>query len=292
VNITPEIDRLIAAALREDLPNGDITSRVLISRASRSRAVVMAKQDGVLAGIDIAGRVFRRLDPWTSFNRHFRDGQSFDKGDVLAEVEGRSVILLGGERTALNFLQRMSGIATSTRAYVAAVAGTKARILDTRKTAPGLRILEKYAVRTGGGINHRRSLSDMILIKDNHLALFGGAGDAVLRAREKTGRRFKIEVETTTFAQAREAVEAGADMIMLDNMPPARMKEIVAWVDGRVPIEASGRVSLKTIRRVAETGVDFISVGKLTHSAPSVDLSLELLGRLDGGKNRIDPGVS
>ena len=290
MNITPEIDRLIATALREDMPEGDITSRVLIPRKSRSRAVFMAKEKGVLAGIDIAGRVFRKLDPWTSFNRHLKDGQAFREGDILAEVEGNSMVLLKGERTALNFLQRLSGIATMTRAYVEAVSGTKARILDTRKTSPGLRILEKYAVKMGGGVNHRRNLSDMVLIKDNHLALSGSAGEAVRKARTKVGRRFKIEVEVTSFAQAREAVTAGADMIMLDNMTPARMKTIVAWVAGRVPLEASGGVGLKTVRRVAETGVDFISVGKLTHSAAAVDLSLEFLGPLGSDINRAELG--
>jgi nicotinate-nucleotide pyrophosphorylase (carboxylating) len=290
MNMTPEIDRLIAAALKEDMPRGDVTSSVLIPKNSQSRAVIMAKQAGVLAGIDIAGRVFRKLDPWTSFNRHFRDGQAFRDGDILAEVEGRSIVLLKGERTALNFLQRLSGIATATRAFVDAVAGTRARILDTRKTTPGLRNLEKYAVAMGGGVNHRRSLSDMVLIKDNHLALAGGVGEAVRRARKKLGRRFKIEVEATSFAEVRQAVEAGADMIMLDNISPARMRKIVSWVAGRVPLEASGRVDLKSVRRVAATGVDFISVGRLTHSPAAVDLSLEFLGPLGSSRNRVGFG--
>jgi len=288
MNITPEVDRLIAAALREDMPRGDVTSDALVGRKSLSRAVFLAKEGGVLAGIDIAARVFHRLDARTSFNRLFRDGQAFRKGDVLAEVEGRSLVLLKGERTALNFLQRLSGVATATRAYVEAVAGTKARILDTRKTTPSLRTLEKYAVKMGGGTNHRRSLSDMVLIKDNHLALAGSAGEAVRRARAKYGRRFKIEIEVTSLVQARQAVEAGADMILLDNMSPVAMRRVVAWVAGRVPCEASGKVDLASVRRAAAAGVDFISVGRLTHSVRAVDISLEFLGPLGRGRNRAE----
>jgi nicotinate-nucleotide pyrophosphorylase (carboxylating) len=290
MNISPEIDRLIAAALKEDMPHGDITSEALIPKTSKSRAVFMAKKPGVLAGIDVACRVFRKLDSWTSFNRLFKDGQAFRAGDILAEVEGRSLVLLKAERTALNFLQRLSGIATATRAFVEAVAGTKARILDTRKTTPGLRILEKYAVRMGGGENHRLNLSDMVLIKDNHLALCGSVGEAVRKARARGGPGFKVEVEVTSFSQAREAVEAGADMIMLDNLPLRRMREIVAWVAGRVPVEASGRVTLKTVRDIAETGVDFISVGTLTHSVAAVDISLEFLGSLGSDRDRFEIG--
>ncbi|MBM3311114.1 MAG: carboxylating nicotinate-nucleotide diphosphorylase [Candidatus Aminicenantes bacterium] len=288
MKLSADIERLVAAALREDMPEGDATTRALVSPRSLSRAVVLAKEDGVLAGIDVAARVFQRLDPRTSFNRHVPDGRSFRSGDILAEVEGRSAVLLRGERTALNFLQRLSGIASLTRAYVEAVAGTGARILDTRKTTPGLRVLEKYAVKMGGGTNHRFGLSDMVLVKDNHLALSGSAGEAVRRARAKVGRRLKIEVEVTDFSQAREAVEAGADMILLDNMTPAAMRKVVAWVGGRVPCEASGSVGLATVRRIASTGVDFISVGKLTHSAPAVDISLEFLGPLGRGRNRAE----
>ena len=288
MNITPEVERVIAAALREDMPRGDVTSAALVPRGSLARAVFLAKQNGVLAGIDIARRVFQRLDPRTSFNRHVPDGRAFEKGEVLAEVEGRSIVLLEGERTALNFLQRLSGIATATRAYVDAVAGTRARILDTRKTTPGLRLLEKYAVKMGGGTNHRRSLSDMVLIKDNHLALTGSVGEAVRKVRLKHGRRFKVEAEVTSFAQARQAVEAGADMILLDNMSPAAMRKVVAWVAGRIPCEASGTVDLSAVRRIAATGVDFISVGRLTHSVAAVDISLEFLGPLGHDRNRAE----
>ena len=272
-----EIDAVIEAALKEDMPRGDITSENIVPRRSVSKAVFLAKQEGVLAGIDVAGRVFRRIDRRIIFKKFFRDGQSFQAGQVLAEVSGHSISILKGERTALNFLQRMSGIATTTKKYVDAVSGTKARILDTRKTTPGLRILEKYAVQTGGGENHRLNLSTMVLIKDNHLRLVDNILDAVRLARKKVGRRIKIEVEVTNFDQARQAVEAGADMIMLDNIRPKTMKDIIGWVQGRIPIEVSGNVSLKNVRRIAALGPDFISIGKLTHSYASLDLSLEFL---------------
>jgi len=270
-----DIDPIIDAALKEDIPAGDITSESLISPASRSRAVFLAKEAGVLAGLGVARRVFERIDPGVRFRAFFDDGQAFEAGDVLAEVRGRSVSLLKGERTALNFLQRMSGIATKTRRFVAAVAGTGARILDTRKTTPTLRRLEKYAVRMGGGENHRSNLSDMVLIKDNHLALVGGIPEAIRRAKRNAGRGTIIEVEVADFAAAREAVAAGADRIMLDNMPLGRMKPVVHWLKGKVPVEVSGRVSLGRARRSAELGVEYISVGSLTHSFSSVDISLE-----------------
>ncbi len=275
--INREVERLVAAALKEDMPGGDITSESVIPKDSFSRAVFLAKEPGVLAGIDVARLVFRKVDPRTRFDKGFEDGRPFRKGDVLAEVRGRSISLLEAERTALNFIQRLSGIATTTRKYVEAIRGTKARILDTRKTTPGLRTLEKYAVRMGGGTNHRRSLSDMVLIKDNHLEIVGDIPTAVARARAGIKKGVKVEVEVTNFRQAREAVEAGADWIMLDNMPGPRMKEIVAWVKGRAKVEASGGITLETVRRAAKTGVDFISVGSLTHSYHSVDISLEFL---------------
>jgi nicotinate-nucleotide pyrophosphorylase (carboxylating) len=277
---TREIDALITTALGEDMPDGDITSENLISSKTLSRAVLVAKQAGVLAGIDVARRVFRKLDPRTSFNKCLGDGDAFRSGDVLAEIEGRAVVLLKGERTALNFLQRLSGIATTTRRFVDAVAGTKARILDTRKTTPGLRALEKYAVKMGGGENHRLNLSTMVLIKDNHLMLIGDIASAVRKVRDKIKRGVLIEVEVVTFSQARAAVEGGADWIMLDNMPLPRMKKIVDWNAGRVKIEASGNIGLDTVRKIADLAVDYISVGKLTHSYASVDLSLEFLGLL------------
>ena len=277
-----DIDPLIDAALKEDIPSGDITSESLISPESRSRAVFLAKEAGVLAGLGVARRVFERIDPGVRFRAFSRDGQAFEAGDILAEVRGRSISLLKGERTALNFLQRMSGIATKTRRFVVAVAGTGAKILDTRKTTPTLRRLEKYAVKMGGGENHRSSLSDMVLIKDNHLALVGSIPEAVRRAKAKAGRGTMIEVEVADYAAAREAVAAGANRIMLDNMPLKRMKPVVRWLKGKVPVEVSGRVNLGRARRIAELGVEYVSVGGLTHSFSSVDISLEFKeGRQD-----------
>ena len=270
-----DIDPLIDAALKEDIPAGDITSESLISAVSRSRAVFLAKEAGVLAGLGVACRVFERIDPGVRFRALSRDGRTFEAGDILAEVRGRSISLLKGERTALNFLQRMSGIATKTRRFVAAVAGTGAKILDTRKTTPTLRRLEKYAVRMGGGENHRSSLSDIVLIKDNHLALVGSISEAVRRAREKAGRGTTIEVEVADFAAAKEAVAAGVNRIMLDNMTLNRMRPVVLWLKGKVPVEVSGKVSLRRARRIAELGVEYISVGGLTHSFSSVDISFE-----------------
>jgi nicotinate-nucleotide pyrophosphorylase (carboxylating) len=270
-----ELDPLIDAALREDMPSGDITSESIIPPDSRSRAVFLAKEDGVLAGIGVARRVFERIDPGVRLRAFFRDGAAFAAGDTLAEVRGRSVSLLKGERTALNFLQRLSGIATKTRRFAEAVAGTRTKILDTRKTTPLLRRLEKYAVKMGGGENHRFSLSDMVLIKDNHLALVGGIAEAVRRAKGKAKPGMGIEVEVSNFAAAKEAVAAGATMVMLDNMAAAEMGPVVRWLRGRVPVEVSGRVSLKRARRIADMGVDYISVGGLTHSVQAVDISLE-----------------
>jgi nicotinate-nucleotide pyrophosphorylase (carboxylating) len=249
----------------------------------------MAKQPGILAGIDVAVRVFRKLDPRVSINRLLADGASFEAGDILAEIEGRAATILAGERTALNFLQRLSGIATMARRYVDAVAGTGATILDTRKTTPGLRALEKYAVRMGGASNHRADLSSMALIKDNHLMMVPDIAAAVGRVRRRAGRKIPVEVEVTSFAQARQALAAGADWIMLDNMPPAEMARIVRWVRGRAKVEASGNISLDNIREVARTGVDFISSGRLTHSVAAVDLSLEFLGPLGRRVDRAAP---
>ncbi len=278
-----EIDAAIAAAIEEDMPRGDITSENVIQPRSVSKALVVAKQDGILSGIEIACRVFKMIDGRIAFRRFLRDGQAFKRGDVLAEVEGPSVSILKGERTALNFLQRMSGIATTTRKFVDAVAGTKAKILDTRKTAPGLRIFEKYSVKMGGGENHRQNLSTMVLIKDNHVKLIGDIRGAVLKVRTKIRRCIKIEVEVTDLRQAQEAVQAGADMIMLDNMSPRMVGDVIGWVKGRVPIEVSGNVSLKNARRIALLGPDYISVGRLTHSYQAVDLSLEFVGPRRGG---------
>ena len=271
------IEAAIDVALREDMPEGDITSESTIPAAARSEAFFLAKEDGVLAGLEIASRVFAKIDPSVIFIERFRDGAAFRQGDKLARVKGPTIVLLKGERTALNFLQHLSGVATATRRFVEAIGGTKTRILDTRKTTPGLRLLEKYAVRTGGGTNHRISLSDMVLIKDNHLRFVGSVGEAIRRARSKVRPGVRIEVEAADPAQVREALAAGADMIMLDNMTLEAMREAVALAAGRVPLEASGNMTLDRVRGVAETGVDFISVGALTHSAKAVDISMDFV---------------
>jgi nicotinate-nucleotide pyrophosphorylase (carboxylating) len=276
----PELfDVLIDAALREDMPAGDITSEGIIPPESVSKASFLAKEEGVLAGVDVARRVFEKIDPGVSFIKALEDGHSFGPGDILARLEGSSISLLKGERTALNFMQRMSGIATKTRTFVDAVEGTKTKILDTRKTTPGLRLLEKYAVRMGGGVNHRFSLSDMALIKDNHLDIIGSVSKAVKRAQAGIAPGIRVEVEVTGFAGAREALESGADMIMLDNMTLDEMKEVVDWIGRRVPVEISGKVTVENVRKIAALGVDFISVGALTHSFRSIDISLEFESR-------------
>ena len=271
------VDAAIDAALREDMPEGDITSESVIPASAVSEAVFLAKEDGVLAGLAVARRVFEKLDPSVEFIENAHDGAALHKADILARLKGPTIALLKGERTALNFLQHLSGVATATRRFVDAVAGTKTRILDTRKTTPGLRLLEKYAVKTGGGSNHRLSLSDMVLIKDNHLRHVGSVAEAVRRARAAIPPGVRIEVEAADPAQVRDALAAGADMIMLDNMTLEAMREAVALAAGRVPLEASGSMSLDRVRAVAETGVDYISVGALTHSARAVDISLDFL---------------
>lgn len=272
-----DFDEVVEAALREDMPKGDVTSESIIPPEAMSEAVFLAKEDGVLAGLPVARRVFEKIDGSVEFDEVLQDGASFKSSDLLARLKGPAIALLKGERTALNFLQRLSGIATETRRFVDAVQGTRARILDTRKTTPGLRALEKYAVKAGGGSNHRLDLSDMVLIKDNHLRHVGSISEAVRRARAAVRTGLRIEVEVNDLSQVREALAAGADMIMLDNMPLDAMREAVALVAGRVPLEASGNMSLDRVRAVAETGVDDISVGALTHSARAVDISLEFV---------------
>jgi nicotinate-nucleotide pyrophosphorylase (carboxylating) len=272
-----KFDTIVKAALREDAPDGDITSESIISPDSSALAVFLAKESGVLAGLPVARRTFELVDKNIEFHADSEDGQAFRKDDVLARICGLTTSLLKAERTALNFLQRLSGIATATRSFVDAVAGTRTRILDTRKTTPGLRLLEKYAVRMGGGANHRLGLSDMVLIKDNHIRHVGSIAEAVRRARAKAPSAMKIEVEVTKLDEAREALEAGADIVMLDNMLLDEMEMVVQLFAGRVPIEVSGNVTLERAREIAALGVDFISVGALTHSARALDISLEFL---------------
>lgn len=272
-----EIDHLIDLALKEDLPSGDITTEAIVPLDLTATAIFLAKEDGVLAGIEVAARVFLKIDETISFKKIKDDGQEFEKGEILAEVKGKAASLLKAERTALNFLQRLSGIATLTRKFVREVSGTQAVILDTRKTTPGWRQLEKYAVRMGGGQNHRQNLSEMVLIKDNHIRLAGGISPALKKVKEKVRPGIKIEVETTSLEEVKEALDGGADMIMLDNMSPDQIRAAVELVAGRVPLEVSGKVGLHNVRELALTGVNYISVGALTHSFKSADISLEFL---------------
>jgi len=277
LDLNKAMDAAIDAALREDMPKGDITSESIIPSDARSEAFFLAKEAGVLAGMDVASRVFAKIDPSVIFIERFRDGSRFNQGDKLARMKGPTVALLKGERTALNFLQHLCGVATVARQFVEAVAGTKTKILDTRKTTPGLRLLEKYAVKTGGATNHRLSLSDMALIKDNHLRYVGSVAEAIRRARLLVAPGIRIEVEAASLLQVREALAAGADMIMLDNMPLPTMQQAVQLVAGRVPLEASGNMTIDRVRAVAETGVDYISVGALTHSARAIDISMDFV---------------
>jgi nicotinate-nucleotide pyrophosphorylase (carboxylating) len=274
------VDEVIARALEEDLGHGDITTDTLIPDALIGRAILLAKGEGVLAGLEVAGRVFRKVESTLEFKVIIPDGSRIKRGDVLATVAGRIAGILKGERTALNFVQRLSGIATQTARYVRKLKGTRVYIADTRKTTPGLRMLEKYAVRMGGGTNHRLHLGDGVLIKDNHLAALRFMGmslkDIVRKARENTPRDLEVEVEVTSVTEALEAAAAGADIVMLDNMKPEDMRQVMSTLSGKVRVEASGGINLDTVRTVAETGVTFISAGALTHSAKALDISLEL----------------
>jgi nicotinate-nucleotide pyrophosphorylase (carboxylating) len=273
-----EIDRIVLAALAEDIGDGDITTLSTIPEDLRLTGRFLAKETGVVAGIQLVWRAFALLDPRVEVLVLIGDGLCVERGQVIAQVSGPGRAILTGERVALNFLQRMSGIATATRAYVDAVAGTRATILDTRKTVPGLRALDKWAVRLGGGSNHRIGLYDMVLIKDNHIAAVGSITETVERVRASDPRGRPIEVEVTTLEQLSEALTLPIDRILLDNMPPDVMREAVAMAGGRVPLEASGGIDEATVREVAETGVDFISVGALTHSVKAMDISLDLTG--------------
>lgn len=267
---------IVRAALDEDRAFEDVTTLAIVSGESRARGTITAVRAGVIAGTELAGIAFRLLDPRCRLSVHREDGAAVEPGDHVMTIEGSARGLLSAERVALNFLQRLSGVATLTSIYVRSVAGTGARILDTRKTTPGWRALEKHAVRMGGGANHRMDLAEMALIKDNHLAAVGGdVGIAVARARKALPKGAEIEVEADTIEQVRAALAAGADRILLDNMTTGEMREAVALVSGRARLEASGGVTLHTVRAIAETGVDDISVGALTHSAPALDLSLD-----------------
>lgn len=274
-----EIQRAVKLALSEDVGSGDATTLATIPSNALAEAKMVAREELVVAGLDVAVETFQQVFTGLSVKRVSADGLKVGKGSTLLEISGPAQAILTGERVALNFVQRLSGVATLTAKFVEAIRGTKAQILDTRKTTPGLRLLEKYAVTCGGGKNHRIGLFDMILIKDNHLAALSleppnAVGAAVRRAREKFPN-LKVEVEADTAEQVQQAVEAGADFILLDNMTLDEMRTAVFWVNGRAKLEASGGVNLQTIRGIAETGVDFVSVGALTHSARAVDIALD-----------------
>ena len=269
-----EIDKIIRNALQEDIGLGDVTTMATVEPGVVVRAELVAKEDFVLSGIDVAGRVFKLLDESVAFEKLLEDGQSVRRGEVLAWLKGEASALLQGERVALNLLQRMSGVATLTSQFVREVAETGATIVDTRKTTPGLRILEKYSVRMGGGRNHRTSLYDGVLIKENHAAAAGGIAVAIERARKGVSHTLRIEVETRNLGEVEEALEAGADILLLDNMELDTLRQAVQVVAGRALTEASGGVNLKTVRGIAGTGVDLISVGALTHSYRAVDISM------------------
>ncbi|WP_026487022.1 carboxylating nicotinate-nucleotide diphosphorylase [Caldanaerobius polysaccharolyticus] len=271
------IDDLIQNALIEDIGFGDVTTDCLIPKDQISKGRFIAKEGGVLAGIDVAKRVFEILDQDIHFSKSHYDGDLLDKGDVIAEVQGHTAAILKGERVALNILQRMSGIATKTYRICRLVRDYDVKIVDTRKTLPGFRMLDKYAVMVGGGHNHRINLSDLVLIKDNHIKAVGGIKKAVMLAKEKAPFTVKIEVEVETLEQLEEAIEAGADIVMLDNMDVETMRKAVVIADKRVLLEASGNVSEDNVREVASTGVDIISIGSLTHSVNALDISLKLL---------------
>ena len=276
--VSEYLPEIIGRALQEDIGDGDITSGATIPADLRYAGVFLVKATGVIAGLEAVRQTFAQVDERIRFTVQVADGSAVQPGDIVAEAEGPGRSLLTAERVALNFLQRMSGIASLTRRYVDAVAGTRARILDTRKTVPGLRLLDKWAVTLGGGVNHRIGLYDMALIKDNHIVAAGGIGAAVARVRAADHRGRPIEVEVTSLEQLREALALDVDQIMLDNMSLDEMAAAVALVDGAVPLEASGNVSLETVRAIAETGVDYISVGKLTHSVAALDVSFDLRG--------------
>lgn len=277
VLITPEIEQLIKSALQEDIGAGDLTTLSTVPRELRGKGLFRAKRDGVAAGLFLLEKVFSVLDAQVKVRCLSRDGDQVKQGTVVAEVEGPVRALLMGERTALNFLQRLSGTATLTRRYVDAVKEFPCKIIDTRKTTPGLRTLEKYAVRMGGGINHRIGLYDAALIKDNHIVAAGSIAKAVETVRRHAPFMARVEVECVDLKQVQEAIDAKADVIMLDNMGTKQMAEAVRLVNKRAWIEASGGITLERIREIAEAGVDFISIGALTHSAPAVDFNMKIV---------------
>jgi len=280
--LTPEeqIDKVVELALAEDLGQGDVTSETLIPLDLVGKAYILVKEEGVIAGLEVAEKVFRHVDPTLKVEILIKDGAKVKAGDITANVSGAVISILEAERTAINFVQKLSGVATATSKYVARVQGLKTNIVDTRKTTPGMRLLEKYAVRMGGGKNHRLHLGDGILIKDNHLVALRAMGlslkEIVAKAKKNAPKGIRVEVEATSLQEALDAAGAGADMILLDNMPPEEMKRVVSMLPRHVKTEASGGITLENVRAAALSGVDVISVGALTHSTKALNVSLEL----------------
>jgi nicotinate-nucleotide pyrophosphorylase (carboxylating) len=277
--INAEVETIIKLALDEDIKSGDITSQAVIGNEVTAEAEFLIKDDGIIAGLEVAKKVFELIDETLLFLSLKEDGEPVKKGEIAAEVKGRAASILTGERTALNFMQRMSGIATAANIYQQKINHTKAKIIDTRKTVPGLRLLDKYSVKAGGAANHRIGLFDLFLIKDNHIAVAGSIKKAVSACRDFNRineKDFQIEVETANLIQIKEALDAEADIIMLDNFSVELMHEAVKLINGKCKVEASGGITLDTIKEIAETGVDFISVGALTHSVTALDISLDI----------------
>ena len=277
ITMKMQADKLIRMALQEDITSEDVSTNAVMRSAVKGTVDLIAKEDGIIAGLDVYARVFQILDEKTEISFNFKDGEAVKKGDLLGTVTGDIRVLLSGERVALNYLQRMSGIATYTKQVSKLLEGSKVTLLDTRKTTPNCRVFEKYAVRVGGGCNHRYNLSDGVLLKDNHIGAAGSITKAIQMAKAYAPFVRKIEIETETLEQVAEAVEAGADIIMLDNMTPEVMKQAVALIDGRTQTECSGNITKENIARICEIGVDFVSSGALTHSAPILDVSLKNL---------------
>ena len=277
ITMKMQADKLIRMALQEDITSEDVSTNAVMRSAVKGTVDLIAKEDGIIAGLDVYARVFQILDEKTEISFNFKDGDAVKKGDLLGTVTGDIRVLLSGERVALNYLQRMSGIATYTKQVLKLLEGSKVTLLDTRKTTPNCRVFEKYAVRIGGGCNHRYNLSDGVLLKDNHIGAAGSVAKAVAMAKEYAPFVRKIEIEVETMEQVKEAVEAGADIIMLDNMTPEMMKEAVELIAGRAQTECSGNITKENIAKILETGVDFVSSGALTHSAPILDISMKNL---------------
>ena len=277
ITMKMQADQLIRMALQEDITSEDVSTNAVMPTATKGTVDLIAKEDGVVAGLEIYARVFTILDEKTEIDLHCKDGDEVKKGELMATLTGDIRVLLSGERVALNYLQRMSGIATYTRQVAKLLEGSKVTLLDTRKTTPNCRVFEKYAVRVGGGCNHRYNLSDGVLLKDNHIGAAGSITKAITMAKEYAPFVRKIEIEVETLEQVKEAVEAGADIIMLDNMTPEVMKQAVELIDGRAQTECSGNITKENIARIREIGVDFVSSGALTHSAPILDISMKNL---------------